>query len=122
MARIELSERDVTVHLSPLDEVLALHGSLRIPFTHIAAASADPVPPDWYRGFRIGTNIPGVKVAGTFITDEGSIFYDFHDGERCLTLDLSHERYRRVIVEVDRDQDPAALASEIRSRCGGRQS
>lgn len=121
MARVELGERDVTVRLSPLDEVLALHGSLQIPYTHIAAASADPVPPDWYRGVRIGTNIPGVKVAGTFITGDGAIFYDFHDGERCLSLDLAHEHYRRVVVEVDRDQDPAALASEIQSRARGGQ-
>ncbi len=45
-----------------------------------------------------------------------------HDGSRCLTLELSHERYRRVVIEVDRDQDHAALASEIQARIGGRQS
>jgi hypothetical protein len=118
MARVVLTDHDVTVHLSPLDEVLSLHGSLRIPYTHVAAAAADPVPPDWYRGFKIGTNIPGLKVAGTFVTGEGAIFYDFHDGGRCLTLELRHERYRRVVVEVDRDQDHAALAAEIRARLG----
>ena len=119
MARIELGDRDVTLHLSPWDEVLALHGSMRVPYSHILSASADPVDAVAFRGIKIGTNIPGVKVAGTFLTADGAIFYDFHDGQRCLTLQLDHERYRRVVVEVDSDQDPATLAAEIEARLAG---
>jgi len=116
MARVELEADRVSMHLSPLDEVLTLHGSLHIPYRHIQAAHADPVPETWFRGFRIGTNIPGVKVAGSFYNGEGVMFYDFHDPARCLTLELADEHYRRVVVEVDRDQDAAALAARITAR------
>jgi hypothetical protein len=115
VARVEVGDQDVTLHLSTFDDVLSLHGSFRIPYKHIAAASAAPVPQQWYRGVRIGANIPGVMVAGTFFTGDGAIFYDFHNGERCLTLELRHERYRRVVVEVDREQDHAALAAAIQA-------
>jgi len=116
MARVELEADRVSMHLSLLDEVLALHGSLHIPYRHIQAAHADPVPETWFRGFRIGTNIPGVKVAGSFYNGEGVMFYDFHNPARCLTLELADEHYRRVVVEVDRDQDAAALAVRITAR------
>ena len=116
MARVELETDRVSMQLSPLDEVLALHGSLHIPYRHIQAAHAEPVPEAWFRGFRIGTNIPGVKVAGILYNSEGVMFYDFHDPSRCLTLELEDEHYRRVVVEVAPDQDAATLAAQIDAR------
>ena len=113
MARIDCDDERIAIQLSPLDEVLSLHGSLHIPLTHVRSARHEPVPEEWFRGVRLGTNLPGVKVAGTFLTGEGMIFYDFHDPSRCLILDLAHEHYRRVIVEVDKDQDPGEVAGRI---------
>ena len=116
MAQVTVEESGVSVHLSLGDEILALHGYLNIPFTHISAVSTDRVPEALFRGFKIGTNVPGVKTAGTFITGDGMIFYDFHDPSRCLTFALKHEKYEQVVVEVDKDQDPQALAQTIRAR------
>ena len=118
MAHVEVEPDKLAITLSLGDEILSLHGAFHLPYTHIASVSTAPVPEAWFRGIRIGTNLPGVKTAGTFITGEGTIFYDFHDPDRCLTLDLSHETYRQVVVEVDRDQDPSALASSIRQHLG----
>src|SRR5699024_9925507 len=118
MARIELEAERVSVRMTPLDEILALHGSLHLPYSHIRAVSTDPVPSPWYAGFRIGTNIPGVKMAGTFIGGQGIVFYDFHDPKRCLTIELVHQHYKRVVVQVDKDQEPATLAVQIRERLG----
>ncbi|MHB1505242.1 MAG: hypothetical protein ACYCO4_03625 [Sulfobacillus sp.] len=116
MAHVTVEATGVSVHLSLGDEILAMHGSLHIPLTHISAVSTDRVPEAFFRGFKIGTNVPGVKTAGSFITGDGMIFYDFHDPSRCLTLALTHEKYGQVVVEVDRDQDLTALAQDIRAR------
>ena len=118
MAHVEVQPDQLAITLSLGDEILSLHGAFHLPYTHIAAVSTGPVPEAFFRGIRIGTNLPGVKTAGTFITGDGTIFYDFHDPGRCLTLSLSHETYRQVIVEVDRDQDRDALAQAIRQRLG----
>ncbi|GEM_PF-593941 len=118
VAHIELEPSRVGVLLNPLDKVLALHGSLHIPYSHIKSVKHEPVPKAWFRGLRIGTRIPGVKVAGTFFTGAGRIFYDFHDPEHCLTFELAHETYKQVVVEVNRDQDPATLAARILLRLG----
>lgn len=113
MAHIELEADRVSVHMNPLDEVLSLHGTLHIPYSHIRSVASDPVPPTLYRGIRIGTNIPGVKVAGTFFAGDGMVFYDFHDPSRCLTFELAHQHYKRVVVQVDKDQDPAVCVRAI---------
>ena len=118
MARIELEPDRVAVVLNPLDEVLALHGSLHIPYSHIRTVRHEQVPEALFRGIKVGTNLPGVKVAGTFFTPEGVIFYDFHDPSRCLIFELDHETYRKAVVEVDRSQDPATLAAQILARIG----
>ncbi|MGH8126221.1 MAG: hypothetical protein ACREPK_10300 [Rhodanobacteraceae bacterium] len=119
MAHVELEANRLSVHMDPLDEILALHGTLHIPYANIRSVNADPVPPAWSRGFRFGTNVPGVKVAGTFITGDGMVFYDFHDPARCLTLELAHQHYKRVVVQVDKDQDPETLVAKINARLTG---
>jgi len=119
MARIELEDERVSVHMTPLDEILSLHGILHLPYSHIRAVNTDPVPSPWFAGFRIGTNIPGVKMAGTFIGGQGIVFYDFHDPKRCLTFELAHQHYKRVVVQVDEDQKPELLAVQIRERIEG---
>lgn len=116
MARIELEPNRVSVHLNPLDEILALHGSLHIPYSHIRSVAFEQVPSIWYRGFRLGTDLPGVKVAGSFYNGDGVVFYDFHDPSRCLTFELDHETYKRVVVQVDKDQDPKDLMNRIFER------
>ncbi|MGH8190138.1 MAG: hypothetical protein ACREP2_01670 [Rhodanobacteraceae bacterium] len=116
MAHVELEAGQVTVRLNPLDEVLSLHGSLHMRYRDIQSVTTDPVPPALFRGFRIGTNVPGIKVAGTFYNGDGAVFYDFHDRLHCLTFELAHETYQQVVVQVDKDQDRDALARGITQR------
>ncbi len=116
MARIVLDEDQVHIDLSFADKVLSFSGSLRVPYSHIRSISTDPVTPQWYHGIQIGINLPPLKVASTFITEEGNIFYDFHDPHRCITLNLEHERYVRIVVEVEASQSRSTLVEEIRAR------
>jgi len=119
MAKVDLKDEEVHIEFKISDEILGLHGSFTIPYRHIVRASSAPPPKEWFLVARVGTNIPGVMAAGTFFTGDGMVFYNFHHRDRsCLTLDLSHERYRHVVVEVDGDgaQD---VAEEISRRLHG---
>lgn len=116
MARVAMEEQGVTIRLNWVDEVLALHGSLHIPYRHIVGVSTEEIPEAWLHGIRVGTNLPGMKVAGTYSTEDGMIFCVFRDRAQCLTLELTHERYVRVVVEIDPVQNREALKEEIRAR------
>jgi hypothetical protein len=96
------------------DKLWALKSQLEIPVAHIRAVRADPEPArGWWHGVRMpGTQIPGLLTAGTFYQADGAVFYDVHDPERTIVIDLDHEHYRRLIIEVE---DPAAAVQLLRS-------
>lgn len=119
MARISIESNVVSITLSTMDKIWAVHGSLQIPLANIKLARVEDES-GWEHLWRkiVGTNAPGLKMAGTFFLDGGLAFLDYGDGRNCLVLDTQHERYKTVIVQPDRDQDPDALAAEINRRIG----
>jgi hypothetical protein len=119
MARIAIESNNVTIELSPMDKIWAVHGSLQIPLAHIVRAMVEDEN-GWHHFWRklVGTDAPGMKMAGTFFLPNGLAFLDYSDGRSCLVLQTQHERYQTVIIQPDRDQDPDALAGEINRRAG----
>lgn len=57
-----------------------------------------------------GTNIPGHLVAGSFRKDGEWTFFDVHNSEKILVIDLENEHYKRLVVEVE---DPVSSADII---------
>jgi small ligand-binding sensory domain FIST len=72
------------------------------------------VAPDEAKGFHglrlPGTSLPGVITAGSFYNGEW-LFFDVHDAERAIKIDLDHEHYAALIVEV---ADPDSTLRDIR--------
>jgi hypothetical protein len=96
------------------DQLWALKSQLEIPLAHIQAVRADPEPArGWWHGIRLpGTQIPGLLTAGSFYQSGGFVFYDVHDPERTVVIELDHEHYQRLVIEV---ADPADVVARIRS-------
>jgi hypothetical protein len=55
--------------------------------------------------------VPGLFAAGTFYYHGELVFWDVHDPARTVVVSLDHERYKKLIVEV---QDPIFVASQLR--------
>ncbi|CAN5856570.1 hypothetical protein BH11GEM2_BH11GEM2_24630 [soil metagenome] len=109
---VEISIADGRVHfeVKGWDKLWALHSRLEIPVEHIRAVRADPEPARgrWH-GFRLpGTQIPGLLTAGTFYQDGEWVFYDVHHPDNTIVLELDHEHYKRLVIEV---ADPAAAVA-----------
>ena len=92
----------------------ALKSSLEIPLAHVRSVRVDPEPArGWWHGIKMpGTQIPGVLTAGTFYWNDGVVFYDVHDPERTIVIELDHDHYARLVVEV---ADPQAAASLVQA-------
>ena len=88
--------------MSGADKLWALKSSLEIPLVHIAGVRADPeVARGFWHGIRMpGTYVPGVITAGTFYQDGKRVFWDVHDPEKAVVIDLHDERYNELVVEV----------------------
>ena len=96
------------------DRLWALKSQLEIPLAHILAVRADPEPArGWWHGVRLpGTQIPGLLTAGSFYQSGGFVFYDVHDPERTVVIELDHEHYQRLVIEV---ASPADVVETLRS-------
>ena len=46
-------------------------------------------------------------------------FYDVHEPERTIGLDVEHERLRRVVVQLDEEEPEAAVARVLAALRGG---
>lgn len=89
------------------DKVWSFRSRLEIPLTHIRGVHADPHPAmGWFQGLKLlGTDIPNIFKAGTFYQEGEYVFWDVHHPEKTIVIDLDHERFAKLIVEV---ADPAA--------------
>ncbi len=114
VATISIENNTLSIQLSTLDAILAWHGSLHIPLEHISGARVENQPA-WDHLWRkiIGTNAPGLKMAGTFWIDGGLAFVDYSSGDNCVVIDTAHETYKHIIVQPDAGADAAAIAAEI---------
>ena len=119
MAKLTIENNNVQLRLSALDQLWAFHGSLEIPLAHITSARVEDEN-GWAHMWRklIGTNAPGLKMAGTFFMPGGLAFLDYGDGRNCVVLETEHEDYASVIVQLDRGEDPDAIVAEINRRVG----
>jgi hypothetical protein len=50
--------------------------------------------------------------AGTFIQRDGAVFFDVHDPERTIVLELDHETYKRLVLEVASPEAAVALLTD----------
>ena len=123
MAEVHIEGDTLHIDLSLADKILAVHGSMRIPLQHIAGITvADESA--WGMMWRkiIGTNAPGIKIAGTFFSGDGLVFCDFRDGKSCLQINVTHETYTKIIVQLDDLSEPQRIASDLQAAITAYQS
>ena len=111
---VEVSIEGDRVHfdVQGWDKLWALKSHLDIPLAHVLEVRVDPEPArGWWHGLRLpGTQIPGLITAGTFYQSGGAVFYDVHDPDNTIVLELDHEHYKRLVVEV---ADPHAVVARV---------
>jgi hypothetical protein len=101
------------------DKLWALRSRLEIPISHIKGARIDgDATKGWWKGVRIGgAQIPGVITAGSFYTQGRFVFYDAHKSEHTIVVDLEHETYDALILQV---RDPEAALKLITAAISNR--
>ena len=112
MVELSISRGNLLLHVQGADRLWALKSSLEIPLQHVAGIRADPsIARGWWHGIRMpGTSIPGVITAGTFYQHGERVFWDVHNPDNTVVIDLRDERYNQLIVEV---ADPATAVALV---------
>lgn len=108
MVDVSLQDSNVLFEVKGLHKLLAFKSQLQIPRVYIRGVRQDPdVLRGWWKGWRMpGTHVPGLLAAGTFFYEDKRIFWDVHNAENALIIDLEHDDYDQLIIEVE---NPAAV-------------
>lgn len=122
MARIEIQGHTLTVLVDGIDQVLAMRAKIIIPITHVLGARARP-DMRALMNMEAGTALRGALMPGRLIVGtcplpdgEGMVFCDVHDPARAIAIELRHNRFRRLLVEVS-DESPEAVCERIEEAC-----
>ena len=112
MVEITITKDNVLFEVQGWDKVWSLRSQLTIPLTHIKNAHVDTDPAmGWFQGVKLGgTDIPNVFRAGTFYQQGELVFWDVHEPANTIVIELKHERYKKLIIEV---ADPQREAQKI---------
>ena len=113
MVDVSVDHGCLIVAVEGADQLWSFKSSLTIPLSSVSDVRIDPGAASGPHGWRgPGTSLPRVITAGTFHERDGEVFWDVHDPAGAIVIELEHERYRRLIVEV---ADPSATVALIRA-------
>ncbi|MCM2389488.1 hypothetical protein [Streptomyces albipurpureus] len=110
MARVSIEADQLIVEIEGLGKLWALKSRLVIPLAHVRGATADPGIVKEPKGLRSpGTHFPGVITSGTYRTKEGQVFWDVRDAAKVIVIELTDERYTRLVLQVADPRTTVAL-------------
>ena len=115
MTEIELTESTVIIHVRGTDTLWSFKSQLEIPLIHVVSAEVDPAVGEHWddlvkeRAFP-GNHLPGVIASGGYYISGGWVFWNVQYPHKALTINLAHEHYTKLVIEV---RDPAADVARI---------
>ncbi len=105
MNRIEIIDRQVTIHISGWDKFFALKGTVSFPHASITQVYEydQSISPPWLK--NPGTAIPGVIIAGSYQNlGDRKEFWCTHFKGNTIVIDLEHEHYNRIVLDLPENQ------------------
>jgi len=113
MAKLRITEHTVTVVLSVVEKIETLHRNVTVPRWAILGARAVADGMGEVRGLpRLGTEVPGVVMAGMFSHYGVRTFVICHAHRPAVVIELSAQPFDRLLVTVD---DPDAVIARLAS-------
>lgn len=119
MVEIHVEGDQIVFEVQGWDRLWALRSRLTIPAAHIRGVVPAPnVEMHWLDALKLmGTGVPELFRAGTFLQKDGIVFWDVREPENAIVVELEHEHFKKLVIEV---ADPRAAVQTIASAAGVR--
>ena len=67
----------------------------------------------WFDGLKLGgTAIPHIFRAGTFYQQGDFVFWDVRNPDKTIVVELEHEHFAKLIIEVDEPHAAVSLLND----------
>jgi hypothetical protein len=110
MTRVSITDGKLAIEVQGWDKLWSLTSRLEIPLQSVMDVRGADADEEAIGLRTLGTHVPGVITAGTFLQEGSLVFWDVHDLTRAVVVDLRDERYTKLVIEVP---DPAGTISMI---------
>ena len=113
MTDVTITDDQLRVTIRGMDVLWAFKSHLVLPLEHVLGARQDPrlrSEGPWLGAGRTNALLGYAVAAGPMLVHGGHEFWDVHDPDRAVTIDLVGEPYQRLVVEV---RDPAAVVAAV---------
>jgi len=108
MTRIEIAEGRLKIEILGWDKLWSFKSRFDIPLENVVCVRGSDDAPTG--GIRVcGTGFPGVISAGRYYQQGQWVFWDVHDKERAIVIDLQNEDYATLVLEVEDPDETARL-------------
>ncbi len=120
MTEVTINEDRLRVAIRGIDVLWAFKTRIVLPLEHVVGARRDPhlrAEGPWLGAGRTNSLLGYAVAAGPMLVHGRHEFWDVHDPERAITIDLVGEPYQRLVVEV---RDPVAVVDAVNGAVRGR--
>jgi hypothetical protein len=117
MPRLEITDRELVVHLTAWESIWSLHPGFHVPLEHVRGATEDSGFSGSALGLRIrGTRIPGLIAAGTFVKAGDKQFVFTKRKLQTIVIELVGNDLTRLVIGVP---DARADAARVNASVAG---
>ena len=98
------------IEVKGLHKLWSFKSEIKIPRDHVIDAFQDKKKMAGWKGWKTpGTSIPFLITAGTYYKSGDSIFWDVVHQKKAIIIELNHEQFKRLIVEVENPEESIKL-------------
>ena len=113
MVTIELKGSQYIFSIRGFHQFWALKSKINVPKDAIVKAYQDQEELHKYCGFRVGTYIPFIIIAGTYYLKNKTNFWDMTREKNTIIVELKNHHYNKLYIEV---KDPEAAIELLNSK------
>ena len=114
---IKIDGNSLIFEIHGIDVILSIRRTISIPLKHVTSVSTDRVPWQPFQQIKVtGTSLPGVIKDGMFLSSDGLLFFEMHDPDKCITVSLNNERFKKIIFEVQDKESAAKIIKDAISK------
>ena len=120
MTEVTINEDRLHVAIRGIDVLWAFKTRIVLPLEHVVGARRDShlrAEGPWLGAGRTNSLLGYAVAAGPMLVHGRREFWDVHDPEHAVTIDLVGEPYQRLVVDV---RDPAAVVDAVNGAARGR--
>ncbi len=112
MVTIEIQDNNYVFHMKGLHKIWALRSKITVPKNDVVKAYQDQEELHKFCGFRVGTYVPFVIIAGTYYLKGKKNFWDMTREKNTIIVELKNHYYNKLYIEVENPENTMSLLNQ----------